>query len=1025
MSRFRFSATLAAVSYLAFIAVLSPVMAETTRFGTLTAQGTWSVGTVKGKRDNYCATVNTFKADKGDIVLAIARDSSGYGSLAFDFSDALFKANNDYEASLTPGAAPTKRLKGHATTDRSLIVQVGADDAFFTSMSTGGKVSLSLPAASAVFALGSFDAVYKDLVNCATQIKGQGNAVAASDVDHAGQAALSPIDKAAAEIALKSAGQSLVVRKDETLASAAAANPLDEMEAQIDRDAATQNEKFKQAEKQAEARKVEISEQLESQKKEVIALETKKNIMERKLLMSSSSGDIKVRETVSTIDKTAVEKEAAKVEAFKSRETAKKSEKIAEDKTKLKDAPVVSSATVAALTAPPAMRAPEPVEPVKADKALPAIVTEKTEVDAAVVAAEKAAQIEKERSEIKKKLDEELAAESKAVPKTPEQGQKLAQIESQLDQSEKDRNALEVKLKDAQEQSRKTEAALKQQQDQAGKKNEAAQNDARNQQRFEADMQELKRKNSDIVASMKADLDKTIQQYETLKKELAEQKKASESENVATAQQATVIDQLKKELEAKDAQAAKLQKELELAKSESVKKEKPVAAEPATKADPELEQKYSKLNGELEEKQKAIAALEMQMKELEHTRMAEAERAAKAQADLEETRKQMAEMKKAMVEKSANERLAADTAALQTALAMTKSDIDKKEAAVPAATPMPTPTNATATVESTPAAVIEAQQNTIAADTDNKAKQFLDRLVSAHQAQKSGKPVPAMPDVQPAPADIVEQPASLPPVAKIPDVKEEKADPQAVAIAAAQEAHVEKKSFFDRVFSADTNKEPKKFEISRAPDLPVFAGGGITLEKLLGYSGTSRVNFISVPSAPGEVTRQWTSDSIDGLYEQLPSTGNIDVQAKIYLDRYRQDCRNDNLDINMAPMRDLQVGKVIQGTLICNASGNKYATSFVFLEDKQAFHALLHTSYPDHVADLNRITGNLSSTLERADTFLAPQPAMKRPLRAAPAVKESKPVTEVKSALPSFDAHQTEIAPQSNHVDEFGTVIIE
>ena len=1254
MSRFRLPVALFAAASTCVLSMALPALAEVTQLGTLNAQSNWSVGTVNGKRDTYCATVNSFKSSAGDIVLAIARDPSGYGSLAFDFPKAFFKANEEYDTSLTPGAASAKKLKGRASTDRSLIVQVGTDDSFLQSMSKGGKVYLSSSVVSGTFSLGTFDATYKDLLNCSNQLASKTKSLSAAAIDDAEKAALTPVDRAAADIALRDKGRTALFKADEKLALANTANPLDEMEAQIERDAAAEKTKRDALEKEAQAKQIEISQQLETQKQQVIQLQTQKQVMERKLLMSSSggSGETRARQTVSTIDSEATKKAEKEVADFKARKQEAAAQKNAEQ-TKLTATQNVSASTLAALTAPPVVRAPEPVKAKDAVKvatpekiasaiqeapapaAAPVEKVERSVVPVINPANEKIARLEEERTSMKKQLELALAEKDKATPALEQQRQKLSDIESRLTDSEKNRQSLEAKLKEAEDRNIKAAADIqarqKQAEEAAAKQTGKIAQEKLDAERaaFEKERKELERKNTELVAAMKLDLETRDKQYAQIQKELEAQKKENAADHNAKTQQAAAIEQMKKDLQAKAAQADALKAELETAKqtaelaekktkeqaaaqkakadadleakyaklndelsqkqtamaaletqmkdlqqtraadgdaktkqaaaieqmkkdldaktaqadalkaelttakqtaeqaekktkeqelaqqakadaelqakyakltedltqkqtamaaletklkdveqtraadgnakaqqetaiaqmkkdieeknaqTEALKKELETAkqatelAEKKTKeqevaqkakADAELETKYAKLNDDLGQKQKAMTDLETQMKELEQSRAAEAERAAKAQTELEEARKQLAEMKKAMIEKAANERLASDTAALQAALALTKAETSKAEKAKevvvaetkPVAAHEPvaaaiTPPPATP-VEKAPAPVValDAQEEGAALLKDeNKAKSFLDRIVETHQTQKGNKS-----------ANVETPKAAVAAVREETVVKDDvKENEVPVAAEPAQkpvQAQAEKKSFLDRILPAGLmTKQEAEPAVAADPALPVFAGGGITLEKLLGYSGTTRVNFVSVSSSPGEVVRQWTSDNLDGLYEQSASNGNIDVQSRIYLDRYRQDCRN-NLDVKTEPVRHLSFGRMIAGTLVCNSSGNKYATSFVFLDDRDSFHAILHTGYPNDADGLSRIAGNLSATLARADRFLAPQPAMKRPLRRPLAT----PVTEVHTAPSSFEdkpASKPVLTPPpaATAKDSFDTIIIE
>lgn len=906
----------ASVALLALLAGAGARAASTDDFGTLLTQGEWTVGTVDGQRDTYCATVNALKAaDRADdVVLAVARDTTGYGSLAFDFTQKFFKAGETYDATVTPAGQKPQTLKAKATTEKSLIIQIGNDDEFFKGMG-GGTLDLKLPQVKARFALGAFDKAYGDLQGCVTELAAKTTAPAATAVasaDMAGKAA-KPVDAIAAGIA---AGKDVKVP---AASVAVAANPLDVVEAEL--------EKATQAEKAAKAEQEKVAAALEAQKKEVAALESQKQKVERKLLMSSSSA-------------------------------------------------------VAALPLAPSPAAAQPVP--------------------------KAVELEKQQiAAIKEKPVTPSPAD---IPAAPE--------------------ANRVKTSD------KTAAALA----------------------------------------------------------------------LATVPPAAAAPPVVAAIAEKPSQA-ETEKPVAITPPAAAPQPAAPVAPVVAAADPVVLQKYEKLSGDLEKQQKAMATLEAQLQQIQKDREAEAARAKAAQEELEKTRKQLAELKSRDVERMAETRIENDKAVLaairadsqtarnapaaeqlsaasNTGMAMPEASADDLSAS-DVIVPPPAVVPVRAKTESKPAQAVTGAEVATGLRDQNKAEAFLDRILAAHRIRSKPSDRPALPPALKAPVEKSaattsrKLPLSASRRVRTPDSEVAQDIPVSAAAAVAATAVTAQSpqgaggvpvlpvvaaaaapaaakaeddgSFFGglkKVFGAG-QKTPKNPDFPDAGDIPVFAGGGITLEKLLGYSGTSRVNFKPSTGTPGMVARQWSSDNFDGLYEQSRRAASMQAQVDLYIDRYRADCPRD-LSVSIKDPRPAGVGMLVLADIVCTMRGNSYATSFVFAED-EFFHAIMHTGYPQDQARLKQVAANIALTLSRASRFLAPQPALQKPmLTLQPGEGIKKPAATVTPTVADTEEDAPLVitstgasvgdapaapklipqkimrdVPDAVSTDEFGTVVIE
>lgn len=154
---------LATVSLAALVGVASSSQAvSSVSLGTLKQLDQWKVGIVDPQGQSFCAMVGKFDKNMG---LAFALSPDGYGSVAVDLSEGKFMPGETYKLSVKAGGKKSV-LSGRATSERSVVVQVGKDKGFYDALKGNGVFGISLPSTSADFTLSNFSGAYGDLVEC-------------------------------------------------------------------------------------------------------------------------------------------------------------------------------------------------------------------------------------------------------------------------------------------------------------------------------------------------------------------------------------------------------------------------------------------------------------------------------------------------------------------------------------------------------------------------------------------------------------------------------------------------------------------------------------------------------------------------------------------------------------------------------------------------------------------------------------------------------------------------------------------
>lgn len=157
---------------LASTTALVPVMGfsaepEITELGYVAPLSAWEVknmGAAAAGASPYCAMIANY--EKG-VMLAVARNGEGFGSIAMDFEQSFFEPGTKYPIGLSVDNKSTRHLQAAATGGRSLIVQLGQDSEFFNALKRDGRLDVALPQTGVSFSLRGFSRHNAKFEDCA------------------------------------------------------------------------------------------------------------------------------------------------------------------------------------------------------------------------------------------------------------------------------------------------------------------------------------------------------------------------------------------------------------------------------------------------------------------------------------------------------------------------------------------------------------------------------------------------------------------------------------------------------------------------------------------------------------------------------------------------------------------------------------------------------------------------------------------------------------------------------------------
>lgn len=644
--RRKHSLAIAAVSFATLMGLSATTQALTppaSNLGTLRPQDQWKVGTVDAASGSaYCAMVGNF--DK-QVVLAFARNPDGLGSVALDFRNNFFEAGAEYEVSLKTQGIRSRTLVGRASSEKSVVVQIGQDDAFFDALGRDGALDIAMPSVDVTFALKKFASSYKNLVECSAGLDAAsiGNApkqASANRVTDVEDASLAPIDMEVEKLASEKSNINTAAKEAQLLEKnlQSKTNSFDDMEDQLEREAVAEQTKSKKTLAALDERKQDLTETIAARQQEVAELQQVKEKTERKLLgglgrgLSVAAADTTASSVAVTgVAAQAIEqqqiaaaktwqdsetsKKIAVLEAQKNKEAdqfltdfrarqeklAEKSNSLQKQSASLEESKTASSdrAVKASIVAKQAEIASVNAERAKQSEDLAKKLAGAQEDYKARIAA-----LESERDGLKTKLAEVTATNlNKSVE--PAAGESFGDMSAKLAVAEKERSALAVRLASAEKQNQLLHASLSN-----AEKEQQAKNDLGN-----------------TVASLQQKLAEKTTQFDALQKQV-------------------------------DAQRA------ELALNDAGK---------AT-ANVELTNRLAVIANELSTKQTQVAGLQDQLKKLDADKVAAQVVADKSSADLTAARAEIAALKSGLG--NDQQRLSS----LQESLNKQKAELDSKAA---------------------------------------------------------------------------------------------------------------------------------------------------------------------------------------------------------------------------------------------------------------------------------------------------------------------------------------------------------
>ncbi|MFN7113506.1 MAG: hypothetical protein ACK4PK_04020 [Alphaproteobacteria bacterium] len=1032
--------------------------------GVLKPKEQWKVGTVDASGAPYCAMVGKF--DQAST-LAFARSPDGFGSLGIEFHDDLFKTGKKYEVSLALENLAPRTFSGEASTARSLVLQIGEDEALYESLGRSNTLRVTTSAIDVRFGIDKFQTHYKKLLTCANvlagppeQIELPANAMAKAEVPEGQGTLLSPIRNILQKLKAKPADA-------ETAAAPQPAAPMQYAE----KDIVWNDEKTAPAKtaaagkKKSDADTAAVTLPLPKPSARAAAAEAEIVNMppERKLLASMAvTGHAVTAENVG-MDAREMEKiQAAKLE----RDMARKQKEIAalavqtteaarqqvEESGRRQDAMMVQAKDlqqqITALEKAAATAAPVAAKPQEGPAVAAAPVTgvsaegmaEPKAIADARAAKQRAQELAKKQAEMEK-LNAAREAEARQLAESLSNTEsafnaRVAAIEAerdtlkkQLDQALLFNNAVEPALETAKREGALKITALEAQLGDAEKargqlRAELAKAEEANkalQESLKAQQQERQRADDAVrqIALLQAELEEKARQAQALELALATEKAkppvtVEVPVEVAVEIPATPDPKLAEE-------KARLENRLS-----SVEAERKAEAERIAKLEQERKAEAERI-AKLEQERKAEAE---RIAKLEQERKAEAERIAKLEQERASETRRTAELKaereaaRLQAEQEIS-RLRAEKAALEKKLA---ARADAAVAQAPARKLQPVDTYAVDTVRAVPPAPVlnTARLAAIetAAGTNESVDVFPAPVVSMSPARPSGSATPRQVTAQVSSGgnraeaflDNIMQ-HHRPQGAAAPAVKNTPYRPAAPVVAAPAPAPAKPAPV----------ATPALRHVQAAQ--PAASARAVTLETLLEQSGVRGAVFQPIQQSGGELSRQWSVGRLSGLYEQMPARGaSFDAQARDYISRYQEDCPGQ-LSVKLGNGEQTPAGMVAAGTLSCKMPDNSYDTSMVFVQSGAHFAALLHSGNPSDAAQVKSLGDNIFYALS-SSAGLSPLPSMAAaPVPAAPAAPARRSVMSPAimspepptAAMPRFNIGS---APAAG-ADEFETVVIQ
>ncbi len=688
------SNALATVSLTALVTVATSSQAITpASLGTLKQLDKWKVGIVDPEGQSFCAMVNKFDKNFG---LAFALSPEGYGSVAVDVTDAKFTPGDVYQVALKTNGSKAGTYPGRATSERSVVVQVGQNKAFYDALKGNAALGVGLPALNVEFTLNKFAQSYRQLIDCSQSLVGNISApgkMPAVEVKEVEKAALAPLDRELAEISGDELAEANVTddAKDKDAL-------FDAVEAKAESNDATARTQLAALDEQQQNVKAEIG----AQKQKSAEIADEKQQVERKLIASTKSSGTAVPAATTGATAKLWDAQQTQVQPEVTNAPAVSAQQILWN-----DAEKTAAAKVEAVEAEKTAAAAKQVDEYsrgkeKLDEKAAAVKQEAVKIKASKSAAPENKVL---KASLVAKQAELARISAERVAQTSELTRKLSATQSEYDAKlsaiAAERDALKASLATTQKSAADAQkiaadaqataqastarvAALQGQLELSLTQNTAAQKSG------SGDKQKL--------AELQAKVLKSEQEKQALEARVAIAEKASadlaaRSRQMAAAtgsdskQLAAVKASLATETEAHDKESAELRKQMagqelqfEELKATYIKLlERTKQA--SNSADSALAQKQKQLSDELASKDTYVTQLETKLAVLESERAAATTRATKAQDDVAVVRREMQGLRKSLIVVNDDDKPAADLAAKKhaEALAAAETEVNKAE----------------------------------------------------------------------------------------------------------------------------------------------------------------------------------------------------------------------------------------------------------------------------------------------------------------------------------------------------------
>jgi hypothetical protein len=135
----------------------------------LSAKTSWAVSrVVSSKQGSYCTMAQRYS---DDTVLTLAKNISGENSLAIDFKKDKFNSSDKQKIVLYPQGASSKTFTVNPKSDRTLVVNLGADSSIIDEIAATGKLTVDVNGKKIDFTMTEFKSGQDEMNGCMGGLK--------------------------------------------------------------------------------------------------------------------------------------------------------------------------------------------------------------------------------------------------------------------------------------------------------------------------------------------------------------------------------------------------------------------------------------------------------------------------------------------------------------------------------------------------------------------------------------------------------------------------------------------------------------------------------------------------------------------------------------------------------------------------------------------------------------------------------------------------------------------------------------